>query len=571
MPAPEWWSLTEVVSAAGSAARPVGWRDGRNIDRGEFLQAVAGWQAAFAAQGGLDWALLLDDPVDFAAALFGAWHAGKRVFLPADAQPATVTRLRSVVNGMAGDLPGGLRAGTTVINDHPRQRLDAERVQLVLFTSGSSGEPLAISKRLAQLEAEVRAQQQLFGQHWIANSPLTVHATVSHQHIYGLLFVVLWPLAAGCRIDTRRIAYAEEMVKRLAAGPCLLVSSPAHLKRLPENLDWQALRGSVQAVLSSGGPLPVEAALRARQCFGNAPIEIYGSSETGGVAWRQRVGNGTDDRWTALPGVEWRIEAEVLQLRSPFLADAGWYVTEDRVRADASGGFTLLGRADRIAKIEERRVSLSAIERSLLESPLVAEVKVLVMVRDAAARTAAVVVPSDAGSALLQAQGRRAMSDALRAAIASSVDRVAWPRQWRYVNALPVNTQGKVTEADLQRLFDDHEPDGVRWLEQGPTQARVELVANEGHAAFAGHFPAAAILPGVVQLDWAINLARQAFAIAAPVCRLEVLKFQAPVLPGLLLEATLEWDQALMRLMFQYRSSQGKHASGRVIFGQLDV
>jgi 3-hydroxymyristoyl/3-hydroxydecanoyl-(acyl carrier protein) dehydratase len=272
-----------------------------------------------------------------------------------------------------------------------------------------------------------------------------------------------------------------------------------------------------------------------------------------------------------LPGVEWRIEAEVLQLRSPFLADSGWYVTEDRVRADAAGGFALLGRADRIAKIEERRVSLSAIERSLLESPLVAEARVLVLVRDSAARTAAVVVPSDAGSALLQAQGRRVMSDALRAAIASSIERVAWPRQWRYVTALPVNTQGKVTEADLQRLFDDHEPDGVRWLEQGPAQARVELVANQGHAAFAGHFPAAAILPGVVQLDWAINLARQAFAIEAPVCRLEVLKFQAPVLPGLVLAATLEWDQALMRLTFQYQSSQGRHASGRVIFGQLNV
>jgi acyl-coenzyme A synthetase/AMP-(fatty) acid ligase len=37
------------------------------------------------------------------------------------------------------------------------------------------------------------------------------------------------------------------------------------------------------------------------------------------------------------------------------------------------GGFVLAGRADRIVKIEEKRVSLSAIEQRLLASPLVRE------------------------------------------------------------------------------------------------------------------------------------------------------------------------------------------------------
>ena len=66
--------------------------------------------------------------------------------------------------------------------------------RLVIHTSGSNGEPVAIPRRLAQLDAEVRALQQAFG---AGLDEALVLGTVSHQHIYGLLFRVLWPLAAG--------------------------------------------------------------------------------------------------------------------------------------------------------------------------------------------------------------------------------------------------------------------------------------------------------------------------------------------------------------------------------------
>ncbi len=568
---PEWLSLNEVASASAELVRPVAWRDGRRIERNEFLLAVGRWQSAFEAQSGLTWALRLSDPCEFAASLYGAWHAGKRVVLPADALPSTLARLRMMVDGMAGELPDGLWPSHKDVAGRNLRPLDAEQVELVLFTSGSNGEPQAIEKRLSHLDAEVRAQHELFGQHWTSRDPLTIFSTVSHQHIYGLLFAVLWPLAAGCCIDTRRISYAEEMVAWLADQTSLLVSSPAHLKRLPENLDWRPVQGAVQAVLSSGGPLPLDAALRARSCFGSTPIEIYGSSETGGIAWRQQASREACDRWSPLPGVEWRIEEEVLQIRSPFIASPGWHATQDRVRAAAENSFTLLGRVDRIVKIEERRVSLSAIERALQTSPLVADARALILKHGTGMRTAAVVVLSAAGLELLRQQGRRALSEVLRGVISVVTDRIAWPRQWRYVDALPVSAQGKIIEAELQRLFADRDPAVVGWLLRDATRACVQLAANEGHEVFSGHFPAAAILPGVVQLDWAISLARQAFAVEGPVARLEVLKFQAPILPGMVFDAVLEWDLELQRLLFQYRSSNRIHASGRVYFGQTSV
>jgi acyl-coenzyme A synthetase/AMP-(fatty) acid ligase len=573
-------ALADVASAAGMSSRPVGLRAGRTVLRAEFLARVDAWQALFAAQTGPRWALLHDDAIEFAAALYGAWHAGKTVFLPADAQPATIQRLSALVDGHAGELPGGLTPQADADwPTQPRRALDSQTTKLVLFTSGSGGEPAAIDKALHQLQAEISAQHALNGRIWSANAGLVVHASVSPQHIYGLLFVVLWPLAAGCQIATERIVHAEDMAERLGPRPSLLVTSPAHLKRLPPTLDWRAARLGVQAILSSGGPLPAEASAQARDCLGRAPIEIFGSSETGGIAWRQRgLGSregqgdpGLDERWTALPGVRWQIVDDLLSVASPFLPDAQWFMTADRVNAEADGGFSLLGRADRIVKIEERRVSLSAVERELSSTPWVAEVRALTLQRGVGLRVAVVLVTTPVGAELLARAGRRGFGEQLRHALIGRIDRVAQPRYWRVVDAMPVNTQGKVTVAALEALFDDAAPPVSQWLARSSAAAQVALLAEAGHPVFDGHFPQQALVPGVAQLDWAITLAREAFGVGVPVLRLEQLKFQAPIFPDTAVVLALEWDAAASLLGFRIASAEKQHASGRVRFGVADV
>jgi acyl-coenzyme A synthetase/AMP-(fatty) acid ligase/3-hydroxymyristoyl/3-hydroxydecanoyl-(acyl carrier protein) dehydratase len=555
--------LSEIASRAGLVDRPVAWHDGEAVDRAAFLALVARWQAAFEAQRGERWALYVENPLQFAAALYGAWHAGKTVYLPGDAQPATAQRLRAVTDGLAGDWPDGVQA-LQHPSDSPRAPLDLQRTRLVLFTSGSSGEPVAIDKAVAQLDAEIRMQHELFGVRWARHESLCVHATVSHQHIYGLLFAVLWPLAAGRRFATRRIGYAEEMIARLAATPSLLVASPAHLKRLPPGLDGSAARKTLQAVLSSGGPLPPDSALQAAQCFGDAPIEIFGSSETGGIAWRQRTRDG--DAWRPLPGVDWKIDEGLLAVRSPHLPNADWWLTADRAESREDGRFVLLGRADRIAKIEEKRVSLSAIERRLQESPWVGEVRAVAVAVGAGLRVGVVYVPTAAGQQALAEQGPRAVRAALRELVRGHVDAVAVPRRWREVAALPVNAQGKTTEAALLALLAPRdELPAMRWIERGDALAQGEFGVDAGHPGFDGHFPQAPILPGVLQLQWAIQWARQCFGLRADVARIEVLKFQQPVLPGAELKFSLR-RASPQTLQFAYESARGMHASGRIVF-----
>ncbi|RZU03005.1 AMP-binding protein [Rivibacter subsaxonicus] len=557
------------LPAAADAARVLALRDAQALTRADWLAAVDRWQTLLIATPGPVIALHHDDPFEFSAALWGAWHAGKRVCIPADRQPATLERLRPQVDALAGELPGGLLPAADSVMPIERRALDPQRASLLLFTSGSSGEPAAIPKSLAQLQAEIEVQHALHGIGWAADAELQVHATVSHHHIYGLLFALLWPLAAGRVFATRRIVYPEEMVARLAAAPSLLVASPAHLKRLPEQLDWAALRGHVRAVLSSGGPLLPESAQQALTAFGVAPIEIYGSSETGGIAWRQRALHG--DAWQLLPGVDWRVEAELLELSSPFLPDRDWYRTSDRVQPQEGGhAFTLLGRVDRIVKIEEKRVSLTAIEQALRSNPLLADARALVLAGAGGERIAVVSVPSEAGWELIETQGERVLHERLREGLAAQVERVALPRRWREVLALPFNAQGKLPEATLRGLF-EHEGEAAparHWLRRDETHAEARLWLASFDAAFDGHFPGAPILAGVLQLDWAIAAAREAFGSRGAVLRMEALKFQQPVRPATRLTLALEWRAESSTLVFAWSSRVGSHSGGRLVFGE---
>ena len=558
----DWLSLTEVASAPGLATRAVARVAGGVVDRARFLADVAAWHAAFAAVAGPRAALYFDDTYTFACALYGAWHAGKHVSLPGDTQPATLQRVLPGMDACAGELPGAIRPQAGVAAA-PRAALDPLRTGLVVHTSGSSGEPVEIAKSLAQLDAEMDTLQAAFGAR-LAGAE--VFATVSHQHIYGLLFHALWPLAAGRVLVAHRLQYPEEMAAQLG-GASVLVTSPAHLKRLPDTLDWSAARAGLRAVFSSGGPLPPEAAATALDLLGHSPTEVYGSSETGGIAWRRRAEHG--DRWTPLPGIAWRAGDEgQLSVRSRHLPDDAWFETADRVAADGDG-FVLRGRADRIVKIEEKRVSLTAMEQALLAGGDLAEARVIELPGDTGPRLAVVGVPTPGGSARL-AEGKRVLNERLRAQLLQVVERVVLPRRFRYLDRLPANAQGKTPLATLQALFRPVRP-VPEWLERGELKAVARLPIDPELLVFDGHFPAVPILPGVAQLDWAVGFARACFTLPPRFLRLDTLKFQSPVRPGMLLTLTLTWRPETGSLAFTYTSDAGPHASGAVVFGAADA
>jgi hypothetical protein len=531
----------------------------------EWRAEAAAWYAALREEPAQELALYFEDALSAGAALFAAWHAGKRVWWPGDVLPATCAALSIQVQAFVGDWPPALLGAGRLLQAHSAaepewQPLDPQAQALMVFTSGSTGAPCAIPKRLHQLFDEIRALEAAFGARLQGAS---VQGTVSHQHIYGLLFRLLWPLAAGRPLGAQRLAYLEQLAD--APGLVALVASPAHLRRLQASR-LEGLAPRLMAVFSSGGPLPADALAPCSAQLGQTPIEVYGSSETGGVAWRQRApGAAEDPAWRALPGVDWRLEGEQLQLRSPQLGSDQWQSSQDRAAA-ASDGFVLLGRADRIVKIEEKRVSLAAMEQALLALGGL-EALALPLLPGSRQEIGVVLQPDAQAWEAIARQGRTAWLAPRKAALAGLLDATVRPRRWRLVGELPANAQGKTTQAALCALFDPLRPP-ARLRRLGPGQVEFDIDVEAAHPGFAGHFPEHPVLPGVVQLDWVERLAREAFAELPPHCQsLEQLKFQQVIRPGQRLRLSLDWEAERRQLRFQLQGVDSNHASGRLGFG----
>jgi hypothetical protein len=252
-------------------------------------------------------------------------------------------------------------------------------------------------------------------------------------------------------------------------------------------------------------------------------------------------------------------------VRSSHLADGAWWETSDRARP-LDAGFTLHGRADRIVKIEEKRVSLTAVETAATETGYLAEARALVV----GERLALVGVPSEAGWQMLRRAGKRGLNEALRERLVRRIERVALPRRFRYVAELPANSQGKATAALLGALFDDGMP-AFEWRLREPDRAELALDVRPGLRVFDGHFPEVPVLPGVAQVDWAVAFARECFALPPRFVRAEALKFHVPVVPPAQVVLSLEWSRQAGQLSFRYASPAGAHSTGRLMFGARDV
>lgn len=553
------WADSQIIAFAGV----------ETCDQVLFCRRIAAWEESFAGIEELLIALYLEDSLEFAAALFALWRLGKQALVPANNLPASCQQLAQLTPCFAGDFPGVgvVRAASGAAPLSAVAIPDAGTVALVLFTSGSTSDPVPIPKNFAQLETELVALESQWGDR-LAGAKIA--STVSHHHIYGLLFRLLWPLCCGRPFARQMRDYWEELaLDARVQQPLAIISSPAHLRLIPP-LAWASAVAPV-AVFSSGAPLAQDAALAAKAQLAQSVSEVYGSTETGGIGWREQD---KDARWLCLPGVGVQLDENTgqLQVRSGHLPNADWFTGADRATLDADGRFSLCGRADRVAKVGGKRISLTAIEQLLLQQPDVAAVRVLTL-PERGERLGAVVVLTNDGNKHLVDQGKTLMNEQLKRALAGQVDRIAIPRYWRYLGDLPQNRQGKTTQADLQALFSTDPlprlPELVAQVRDGKALL-LDLFVPANLYYFDGHFPGRPVLPGVVQTHWAVHYGREFFDVSGGFAGLEVVKFQQIITANQHLQLRLEYQPDKGKLYFGYTSRRGEaevaHASGRIVF-----
>jgi len=99
-----------------------------------------------------------------------------------------------------------------------------------------------------------------------------------------------------------------------------------------------------------------------------------------------------------------------------------------------------------------------------------------------------------------------------------------------------------------------------------PPQAAYELIVPGKLCFLQGHFPDRPILPGVVQIRWAVELAKSSLGLNGTFRSIEGLKFHRIIEPQIRLKLTLEFPAPTGKLHFTYRSDLGVHSQGRILF-----
>jgi len=252
------------------------------------------------------------------------------------------------------------------INTLPNaNKLDRD-TQLLFFTSGSSGFPVGAFKTRENLSKEVEVLKALVTRKSIKR----VVVTVPFVHIYGVLAGLLLPMSLGdVTLIVKEDFLPYELIEEAKKGDTLVITTPVFIKALGKLSDSIDLSSDI--FISSTGPLAVEDVAVFEEMYGADIMQLFGSTETGGIAYKF----GTSSRWISLKYAEVKTKNERLSVSSPFISKylledgikelAQPFATEDIIELDEEG-FTLLGRSNKIIKIAGKRISALAIE-ALLE------------------------------------------------------------------------------------------------------------------------------------------------------------------------------------------------------------
>lgn len=548
-----FYALSELTSRSRSSGSPFSFTGSKSRSWDTFVRDCAALREYIQSQQNDRWIITTENSYFFSCALFAVMQSGKPSLLSANTSPSFLSEIAGNTTGIFSDheLPGasvipdllsGNHSGTT---DFPP--IQSEMCEIVLYTSGSTGKPKAFAKRLTELETETTELYRLWGDRLKGKR---VYSTVNHQHIYGLLFSILLPVSAGLPFCEDQIKYPESLESIPDPDP-VLVCSPAFFKRLAETPLAPGRFREELVVFSSGGVLPVETARAAGVILGTTPLEIYGSTETGGIAWRKSV---EETAWKPFPRNTVTLNDEGrICVRSPYIHDPEGFTSGDIGRFNEDGTFMLEGRADSIVKIEEKRISLTEVENRLLESPYVRETSVIAL-KGKRQYLGAVVVLSEEGKRFFQNREKKEVNGFFMTHLARYLENTVIPKKWRFIDALPRNTQDKISRETIERLFRKPEELTIHDTEVSGTHAALTISFGRGSVYFDGHFPEFLILPGVTQVDLAMRQAHELLGTTLAMRTITRIKFKRPILPEQKMRLELTYTEEKNKLTFSYRT-----------------
>jgi len=408
--------------------------DEKTISWQQLKQKIISTQQILLKQKANNCALYSYDCEEFIATFLACVFLGIDILLPPNNSPEMVLSLQADI----------LIGGFETKQDRPYKKIalinNKIDSNISIFTSGSTGKPKKITRKLSQLLLEVEELNTI----WQKQLKAQVFAsTVSYQHIYGLLFSILLPLKNKIAMWHKPLPFEESLEKlQQKYSQTVLVSSPAFLKRLSIKLTNKYKL----VVFCSGGVLTPQQHQKAEKQLNSSLFQVYGSSETGGIAYKTEK-----SFWNFFPSVKYKIVKNSLLIQSPFCYKTQWHDTHDSIKIH-NNGFELCGRNDRIVKIEEKRVSLIEIEQATNSHDLIEESYAL-SINGKRQYIALIVVLSKQGKQQLQTSSEKELKMQIKTYLRTKIEPLAIPKQIRFFYEIPTNSQGKKIHQQLVGLF----------------------------------------------------------------------------------------------------------------------
>jgi len=383
----------------------------------------------------------------FAMALLAFWMQGQTALFPADRGEHTFRTLSAdhvaLYSLSDSDLPFDNPVNRCIDPDETAPAADARAVPgdvpwdhlaAKVYTSGSTGKPSVNEKTWGMLVTGGKAIPKMLLLDELRQA--TVVATVPSQHMYGFETTIMNVLQGGFSAHVERPVYPADIVRCLAdvPEPRVLVTTPVHLRALVES---GTTLPSVDRVISATAPLSADLASSAERHLGAQVWEIYGFTEAGSVGGRRTVA--TQD-WTLRGDFTARsedgaqfVDWTAFDIRIPF---------PDVVQILDPGHIRLQGRAQDMVNIAGKRASLSGLSAQLVEIDGVQDGVFWLPSEDAGmgvvSRLMAFVVAPETGEA------------EIRAALQKRLDSAFLPRSIVFVDALPRNITGKLTQGAMK-------------------------------------------------------------------------------------------------------------------------
>jgi long-chain acyl-CoA synthetase len=454
---------------AGFAGGPALADTGGALTYRELAEAAAAIEQALRSAG-----LTPDEPVLVpvaneprdAAALIGTWLAGGVAVPVARHAPVTATEaIRSATGARFSVTNAADELTTRIAGKLPRPRRLLEGAALIVFTSGSTGQPKGVVLSHRAFAGKLEAIDSMLGFTPRTRSLLVLQITF----VFGMWMMLLTLLKGGTAWMQSRFEAAGVLSALKVQGLSDAALVPTMLRKilaLEESMSRPLIAGAaLERILTGGEPFGRELSRRLQECMPNVRVvDIFGLTETCSsdfflTADEREPFAGTIGR--PGPGIEFRIcdkqnrelpanATGELQIRTPFAMNGyldepeitraafadGYFRTGDLARAREDGRVELAGRIKDIIIRGGANVSPLELDHLLAQHPDVA-----------AALTAGVPDPivGDRIHALVVPRANTGIDERdLRQWVAGRIERFKWPDVYHFGRELPTGRTGKV-------------------------------------------------------------------------------------------------------------------------------